>query len=46
MRDVKSTLEKESLEVDLRNLDERKVHGATRKHCEKKKIHQDSINGQ
>lgn len=36
MRDAKSTLEKESLEVDLCNLDERKVHGTTRKHCEKK----------
>ena len=38
MRDAKSTLEKESLEVDLCNLDERKVHGTTRKHCEKKKF--------
>ena len=46
MRDAKSTLEKGSLEVDLCNLDERKVHGTTRKHCEKKKIHQESINGQ
>ena len=36
MRDAKSTLEKESLKVDLCNLDERKVHGTTRKHCEKK----------